>query len=105
MKARVTVEFFDGYDTHRPGDTVTLATDALRRLLANGLAEPLDREAEITAADRSLLDRLGKLPDEVHTAAKAYRAQAAKAAKAKAPTAPAAKTPLRRPAVRRAPRG
>lgn len=50
MQARMRVQGNDGYDSYLAGAVASRDSEWLRRMLANGLAEPLDGEARTFCA-------------------------------------------------------
>jgi type IV secretory pathway VirD2 relaxase len=52
MKAKLLCDGNDGSDYYEAGKVYTKDTEWIRRLLVNGLADPMDRQAEAIAADK-----------------------------------------------------
>ena len=57
MKMKMLVDGNDGTKAYKPGDTYTGDSEWARRVLVNGLAEPLDEAAKKIAASAVQLDR------------------------------------------------
>lgn len=59
MKMKLLVDGNDGTKAYKAGDTYTGDSEWARRVLVNGLAEPLDDTAKAIAGSNNQLERYG----------------------------------------------
>jgi hypothetical protein len=62
MRIRALIGGNDGTQGFQPGDELTGDTEFNRRLLANGVAEPLDEQAQALLEKPELMERYITLP-------------------------------------------